>query len=501
MSQQRENKGGKRLTGSGSDNGTAPKKAKPQRTGRELVLHRVYVGLTIVAAVIVAGFVLWNIFFTPPEVNTPSRPMTTTMVDEEGHEVEVEIPGLSAGRKKQFYTFLLVGRDTGGGGNTDTMMLVAYDVPSQKLSVLSLPRDTMVNIPYDIKRLNGVYNYAGGGDKGIEALDREISQLVGFQPDFQVVVEWEAFGKLVDAIGGVNFDVPFRMYYNDPSQNLKIDLQKGYQLLNGDQAMGLIRYRKQSDDSGHVTGGYANGDLGRIETQQAFMKAVIAQCLKMDKLLTNLGEYITIFQENVKTNMTMSNLAYFGKSALTGLDMDNVEFYTMPNTGKMVWSRSYHSYQSYVVPNADELVALVNEHFNPYEDDLRKSELDIMYVNKDGTIGSTTGKIEDAKANSGGQRAPSDGSAKPVEDEKDIVVTPTPTPEEKPVHSAGTGDGGAVAPPEASHSVSPSQAPVVESQAPEVSAPAATTPAPTAAPTAPPATAPAEEEPLLPPGA
>ena len=87
MSQQRENKGGKRLTGSGSDNGTAPKKAKPQRTGRELVLHRVYVGLTIAAAVIVAGFVLWNIFFTPPEVNTPSRPMTTTMVDEEGHEV------------------------------------------------------------------------------------------------------------------------------------------------------------------------------------------------------------------------------------------------------------------------------------------------------------------------------------------------------------------------------------------------------------------------------
>lgn len=501
MNQQRDNTGGRRLLENEGGIGEAKKKVKPKRTGRALVLHRVYVGLTIAAAAIVVGFVLWNIFSAPPEVNVSERPTTTTMVDAEGHEVEVEIPGLSANRKKQFYTFLLVGRDTGGGGNTDTMMLVSYDVPNQKLSVLSLPRDTMVNIPYDIKRLNAVYNYAGGGDKGIEALDSEVGELVGFQPDFQVVVEWEAFGKLVDAIGGVNFDVPFRMYYNDPSQNLKIDLQKGYQLLNGDQAMGLIRYRKQSDNSGHVTGGYANGDLGRIETQQAFMKAIIAQCLKMDKLLTGLGEYITIFQENVKTNLTVPNLAYFGKSALTGLDMDSVEFFTMPNTGEMVWSRSYHSYQSYVVPDADKLVALVNEHFNPYEDDLRKSELDIMYVNKDRTIGSTTGKVEDTKANSAVQSAPSAGaSVHKEDDDKDIVATPTPTPKSSQAQSADTGNAGVVTPPEASqnptHSVAPSHSPVV-STAPEVTAvPEATQP-----PAATPSPAPADEEPLLPPGA
>ena len=78
-------------------------------------------------------------------------------------------------------------------------------------------------------------------------------------------------GELVDAIGGVYFDVPRRMYYNDLSQHFKIDLQPGYQLLDGNGAMGVLRWRHNSDDSGHIlNSGYAMGDLGRIETQQPF---------------------------------------------------------------------------------------------------------------------------------------------------------------------------------------------------------------------------------------
>ncbi len=84
---------------------------------------------------------------------------------------------------------LILGRDTGGGGNTDTMLLASYDVTNQKATVMSIPRDTMVNVPWDIKRINSVYNYYGGGDKGIKALYKEISQLVGFEPDYQVIVE------------------------------------------------------------------------------------------------------------------------------------------------------------------------------------------------------------------------------------------------------------------------------------------------------------------------
>ena len=327
------------------------KKPRPQRTRQQKALRILYIVLTVIAALIVAGFVIFNFISAPPDVAEPTpTPRTTTYIDDEGNEVEEEIPGLAANRKEQFYTFLLVGQDTFGGGNTDTMMLVAYDVPNQTLNVMSLPRDTYVR--YNGRRvlLNSVYNRAGAGDSGMEALKEEVGELTGVTPDFYVIVQWEAVGELVDAIGGVYFDVPRRMYYNDLSQDFKIDLQEGYQLLDGNDAMGLLRWRHNSDDSGHIlNSGYANGDLGRIETQQAFMTAVIEKCLQPSVLLPNLLEYIDIFQRNVVTDLSVGNMAYFAKSAIGNMNMDNVAFMTMP------WKDAGDG--AHVLPIGSQLVA------------------------------------------------------------------------------------------------------------------------------------------------
>ena len=159
------------------------KKPRPQRTRQQKALRILYIVLTVIAALIVAGFVIFNFISAPPEVSAPTpTPRTTTYIDDEGNEVEEEIPGLAANRKEQFYTFLLVGQDTFGGGNTDTMMLVAYDVPNQTLNVMSLPRDTYVR--YNGRRvlLNSVYNRAGAGDSGMEALKEEVGELTGVTP-------------------------------------------------------------------------------------------------------------------------------------------------------------------------------------------------------------------------------------------------------------------------------------------------------------------------------
>ena len=236
-------------------------------------------GLAILAAVLVTVFAAYRLLVVKPSLPEPGaeRP------DEDQNYEFGEGPRLSGDRKEEFYTFLLVGRDTGGGGNTDTLMVMAYDIPNQTLNVMSIPRDTMVNVPWDIKRINSVYNYAPYYDKdGIQFLKEEVSYLIGFQPDYTIVVEWEAVGELVDAIGGVYFDVPRRMYYNDLSQHFKIDLQPGYQLLDGNGAMGVLRWRHNSDDSGHIlNSGYAMGDLGRIKTQQAFLTAMVDQLLQI----------------------------------------------------------------------------------------------------------------------------------------------------------------------------------------------------------------------------
>ena len=217
---------------------------------------------------------------------------------------------------------------------------------------------------------------------------------MGFEPDYQVIIEWEAVGKLVDAIGGVYFDVPRNMNYDDPYQDLSIHIQKGYQLLSGEQAMGVIRYRHDNN----MKYGYADGDLGRIKTQQAFLKTVIQQLLQV-KNVGKINQFAQIFEENVETDLSVQNLFWFGKSAiLGGLTMENVSFVTMPNTPKTCWSRTYHNYQSYVVPNAQELLKLVNDQLSPFVEKSVLSDLDIMSVNADGSVSSTTGTVEDRKA-------------------------------------------------------------------------------------------------------
>lgn len=372
---------------------------KEKRHGRA---YRIAIAtLAVILAILIAFTAWWKLVFTQkPEVTPPSQPTS------EGEITDIGPPVRDAGERKQdFYTFLVIGRDTGGGGNTDTILLAAYDLQNQKMSVMSIPRDTMVNVSWDVKKINSVYNVYGGGDRGIEALDKEISQLVGFVPDFQVILEWKSVGELVDALGGVSFDVPRNMNYRDPTQNLVISLKKGPQTLDGAKAMQLVRFRS-----------YVNGDLGRVQVQQDFLKAVIHQCLQIGNV-TRITELSKVFNDNVTTNLTAGNIAWFGEKAVFGgLKEENVQFFTMPCLGASIYSRSFHNYQSYVVPKTQELVDLVNESFNPYVDDLRSNELDIMYVNSNGTIGSSTGKVEDAKANQ---------NARPVK----IHEEPAPAPE------------------------------------------------------------------------
>lgn len=359
---------------------TGKKSAMPPATGTARVLRILYIVLTVISAIIVVGYIFWKIFAAPPSVDKPDKPgftrpplVVTTTDPITGQEIEMEVPGLSGDRKKEFYTVLVVGQSQDAGGKlSDTMMLAAYDVPNQKLSVMSLPRDTYVRYNGSIMLLNAVYNAAGGyrdDEKGIQGLKKAVSDLTGVYPDFHVIIQWEALGELVDAIGGVYFDVPFNMYYNDKSQHFIIDVKKGYHLLDGEEAMGVVRWRQNSiGDTGMKDShyGYAEGDLGRIKTQQAFMKETIKQCLQADKLVKNMGDYIAIFEKNVVTDLSVGNMAYFAEAALGGLDMDNVTFETLPN---------YSAGNGHLLPSGREIVSTVNNGYNPYEEDIHLGEL------------------------------------------------------------------------------------------------------------------------------
>ncbi len=383
------------------------KKRKGKLTRRQIIL----VVAAVILALLLVGVLAVRSLFVRPEL--PKRNDPQNAVDLDGDGVPDEPEGIDYGdgirprggdgerKSKDYWTVLILGRDTGGGGNTDTMLLASYDVTNQKATVMSIPRDTMVNVPWDIKRINSVYNYYGGGEKGIQHLYKEIAQLVGFEPDFQVVVEWDAVGAIVDAIGGVYFDVPMDMNYKDPYQDLVISQKAGYRLLSGSDAMQVLRYRHDNN----MKHGYAEGDLGRIKTQQAFLKAMVEQVLK-PKNMTKAGPLIEAFNKNVETDLSFQNILWFAQSAvLGGLKMEDVNFVTMPNTGKYAYSRSVDKMtngrqrnQSYVVPNARQLLDLVNNELSPFTEVFTLKDLDIMSVNADGSISSSTGYVEDKPA-------------------------------------------------------------------------------------------------------
>ena len=393
-------------------------------------------GLIAVAAVLAValmGVAAWKSLFVRPEL-----PDKGTGPDGSAQEIDwgegVRPRGGGERKSKDYWTVLILGRDTGGGGNTDTMLLASYDVTNQKATVMSIPRDTMVNIPYDVKKINGVYNYGGGGEAGIQYLYKEISQLVGFEPDYHVVVEWEAVGQIVDAMDGVWFDVPRNMNYDDPLQNLHIHQEKGYRLLSGEDAMEVLRYRRDNDKRY----GYPEGDVGRIKTQQAFLSAMVEQLLKVENV-PKIRQFIQVFQDNVETDLTFQNILWFAQSAyLGGLRTEDVEFVTMPHRNVDAWSRGYHNYQSYVVPIADELLDLVNTKLSPYTEAFTLGDLDIMSVASDGSVRSTSGHVEDAKA----ARPPARPSAPPsTSAEAPAEETPPeesgPPAEQEPAGEAG----------------------------------------------------------------
>ena len=481
-----QHKEGKRVAG----NGTEKKTKKPGRLTRQ---QKVLVAVAVVLAIALAAVVACQRLFVAPELISREEDPEKEAIDYgEGTQ-----PRADGERKsKDWYTVLILGRDTGGGGNTDTMLLASYDVTNQKATVMSIPRDTMVNVSWDIKRINSVYNMNGQGEKGIDALYKEIAQLVGFEPDYQVVVEWDAVGEIVDAMGGVYFDVPRDMNYDDPYQDLHIHQEKGYRLLSGDDAMQVIRYRHDNNRKY----GYPDGDLGRIKTQQAFLKAVVEQLLQV-KNITKINQFAKVFQNNVETDLSFSNICWFGQKAVTGgLKVEDVKFVTMPNTPVSCWSRTYQNMQSYVVPNARELLDLVNNELSPFVETFTLSDLDIMSVNADGSVSSTTGHVEDSKAALPPEKPantpeePEENNEEPLVDENGNVLDPetgeviAPGTEPEPADP-----GTSVTPPETSGETKPETPVTPPAETPAVPAEPEPEPETPAEPTVP--AEPAAEEP------
>ena len=306
-----------------------------------------------------------------PGAGKPSQTPAPTPTMEplpEGEAIETS-------RQDGIYTILLVGNDN-GNGNTDTIILCKMDTIRHQMDFVNIPRDTLINSPWDTRRVNTVYwgTKNGGGD-GIGALKWQISRLTGFQPDSVAVIDLQDFMDAVDLIGGIWFDVPIQMDYEDYWQDLFIHLQPGYQLLDGYQAMCLCRFRS----------GYITGDLGRIEMQQQFMSACSAQFLSLGNV-PKARELIKLLSEKMDTDLSAANMAFLLRQYMACKEED-IRFHTAPVDVATFADRSY------VLLQVDPWLELINEYFNPYDTPIRWRNVDIVYLKGDGV--GCTGSLQD----------------------------------------------------------------------------------------------------------
>lgn len=324
---------------------------------RRTTLFQHFTRFAVIAVFLLAAFAgIYSSIFRPPEL--PQDELVSLEPDS-GENAENTTEATDK-RKPDFYTILVGGLDNANGGS-DTNLLVAIDAKNREINVLSLPRDTLLNVSWSVKKLNNALHH-GGFARTVE----EVSNLLGIPVDFYVTVDLKAFVELVDNIGGVRFNIPVDMDYDDPYQDLHIHFSAGERLLNGEDALKVVRWRQNNDGTG-----YATADVGRIGTQQAFLIAAAKQTLQFSNL-DRLDELTQIVSDNVKTDLMPSNILWLMEQTFA-CGPDRIAFHTLPGDGA-----GWYSGGSYYILDDAATLELINAHFNPYTYDLTLDDMDIL---------------------------------------------------------------------------------------------------------------------------
>ncbi|MBQ2895186.1 MAG: LCP family protein [Oscillospiraceae bacterium] len=314
------------------------------------------------AEVIISGDVL----ATPPVAAATPEPVATPEPESSAEP--------TSGRRSGTYTVLVVGQDV-AGMNTDTIMVGMLDTERGKLDIVSIPRDLLVNVSWSVKKVNSIYGSTGTEEGLVEG----ISDILGYRVDNYAVVNVYAVEQIIDAIGGVYFDVPMHMSWGDPTIGRSYDIPAGEQWLDGYNSMGVIRFRRNTDGSGYPT-----GDIGRVETQQKFAMALAKQMLKLGNI-PNLSKIIDIVMDNLKTDLTSSNIAFFAQEFLK-LDSEDITFHTVPYEPVYIKGGSYVSLQ------VEPWLTMLNEYMNPYYETITERNLDVLTFSG-GSFYATTGVL------------------------------------------------------------------------------------------------------------
>ena len=258
-------------------------------------------------------------------------------------------------------------------GQSDAMILLRLDPIAKKVTALSIPRDSRVEIPgYGVQKINAA-NYVGGALLSAKT----VSNLVGnIQIDRYMRVNVEGFGQLIDALGGVDIYVPKRMKYQDDSQHLYINLNQGQQVLDGSKAIQYMRFRHDE-----------LGDIGRVQRQQTFFRALISQKLRIDTV-PRIPDILAVIKQNLDTNMSVQELLALA-AFVSKIDRKDTKMLLLPGR----FSTPNEFPLSYWIVDDRRLIYLMKEHFNvvyAYSEVNKEKEEDFTPANLRVVVQDTT---------------------------------------------------------------------------------------------------------------
>ncbi len=229
---------------------------------------------------------------------------------------------------------LILGESGVGDGYklTDSIMIASYNPKTQEAALLSIPRDTYVgkkdkdtatqNYLASYK-MNAVYRNGRNIPETIEC----VSNLTGLDLQYYFLIDTDAVIEVVDAIGGVTFNVPIDMDYDDPTQDLHIHLKAGEQVIDGEKAEQLLRFRHNNDGTTYPQE-YGDNDIGRMRTQREFIQETMKQLLRVENIF-KITELIDIASKNIKTNLDFNVLKDYVPYAVN-FNAENLKTGTLP---------------------------------------------------------------------------------------------------------------------------------------------------------------------------
>ena len=299
---------------------------------------------------------------TPPETTDETSEIETSDETVTLETVPETTPDQLPRSQQKIYNFLFVGQDR-IALNTDVIMLISFNTTTNKINILQLPRDTYINTSVYSGKLNGLYAhyYIKNGKKTIEAL-RSMADVLEQNLCIKIHnighINLNGVVSIVDAIGGVDVNVPVAYQYYDETTKQNVTIPAGVQHLNGIKAEHFIRMRSK----------YVQADIGRIDAQKIFVSAFIKK-LKSNFTVTTIANFVDVAFKNVKTDLNAADAVFYGKQLLE-VDLNQINMMSMVGRGA---SGDGISYYVMVRKNTCEMI---NTYFNIYDFDITDAIFD-----------------------------------------------------------------------------------------------------------------------------